>query len=146
MSTLIFGSLLIAFLIFIYPFLDIKYTKSLKEKKDSESRLRYYKFVISSEWLVVFVVIAFVLISPATNFKSIGIAMSENLEQYLGMIVGFLAGVAFLVFVLMRIPLFKKRQDKSIESVDFLLPVSKIERKWSVLVAITAGICDPLFN
>ena len=61
MSTLIFGSLLIAFLIFIYPFLDIKYTTSLKEKKDSESRLRYYKFVIGSEWLVVFVVIA---ISP----------------------------------------------------------------------------------
>jgi len=144
MTTIIFGSLLIAFLIFIYPFLDIKYTKPLKEKKDSKSRLRYYKFAISSEWLVVLVIMAFVLISPITDFESIGITMSENLEQYIGMIIGFLVGVAFLVLVLMRIPIFKIRQEKSIETIDYLLPTNKLERKWSVLVAITAGICEEI--
>ncbi|MED3622949.1 MULTISPECIES: CPBP family intramembrane glutamic endopeptidase [Bacillaceae] len=144
MSTLLFGSLLIAFLILIYPLLDIKYTKSLKEKKDSESRLRYYKFAIVSEWLVVFVIMVFVLISPNINFKSIGLTSSDNFESFLGMIFGFLIGVAIFVFILMKIPVIKKRQELSLGSIDFLLPVTKLERTWSIFVAITAGVCEEI--
>ena len=144
MSTLILGSILLLFLIFIYPLLDIKYTKPLKEKKDSRSRLDYYKFVIGSEWLVVFVIIVFVFLSPSLDLKNIGVTIPENMEKFYGMIVGFLLGVGLIVFVLMKLPFYKKRTAKQVESIDYLLPTTKLERKWSVFVAITAGICEEI--
>lgn len=145
MSTLILGSILLVFLIFIYPFLDIKYTQPLKEKRDSSSRLNYFKFVISSEWLVVFIIMIFVLLSPSIDFKNIGLTMPmENIEKFYGMIFGFLLGVTFLVFILMRLPFYRRRLNKQMESIDYLLPTTKIERKWSIFVAITAGICEEI--
>lgn len=144
MSILIFGSILLLFLIFVYPFLDIKYTKPLKEKRDSRSRLNYYRFGIVSEWIIVFIIMALVLLSPSVELKNIGLAIPENTEKFYGMIVGFLVGVALLVFVLMKLPFYKKRNEQQVASIDYLLPTTKIERKWSVFVAITAGICEEI--
>lgn len=144
MSTFIFGSILLVFLIFIYPFLDIKYTKPLKEKRDSFSRLNYFKFVIWSEWIVVLLILTFVLLSSNLDFASIGFTIPENIEKFYGMFIGFIIGVTFLVFILMKLPFYKKRTEKQVESIDYLLPTTKIERKWSIFVAITAGICEEI--
>lgn len=144
MSTLIIGSILLLFLIFVYPMLDIKYTKPLKEKKDSRSRLNYYKFVIGSEWFVVLIIMAFVFLSQSLDLQNIGFSIPENTEKFSGMIVGFLLGVGFLVFVLMRLPFYKKRLEKQVEGIDYLLPTTKLERKWYIFVAITAGICEEI--
>ncbi|SEN85671.1 CAAX protease self-immunity [Mesobacillus persicus] len=144
MAIIIFGSLLLIFLIFIYPFLDLKYTKPLKEKKDSQSRLFYYKFAIYSEWIVVAFILLFVLVSAST-FRDIGLMLpNQNISENLGMIVGFLVGVLAVVFVLMKIPFYRKYQNSQIGEIDYMLPTTKLERKWSVLAAITAGVCEEI--
>jgi uncharacterized protein len=142
MPTILFGSLLLAFLLFVYPFLDVKYSKLMIVKKDSASRLAYFKYVMISEWLIVLIIFAFVAISATTNLTSIGLTMSENIERFMGMIFGFLVGVGLFTFVLMKIPFYKKRQEKAVKRIDYLLPTTKQDRRWAIFVAITAGICE----
>lgn len=143
-SMLIFGTIIIAFLLLFYPLLDIKYTKSLKEKKDSESRLAYYKFVIISEWLVVLVITAFIFLNPESDLKNIGITLSGNSTYLLSLLLGMLAGIGLFVFMQKKFPNSQKNIEKNIEYVDYLLPTNKVEVRWSIFVAITAGICEEI--
>ncbi|OCA83745.1 CPBP family intramembrane glutamic endopeptidase [Pseudobacillus wudalianchiensis] len=144
MSLFIFGSLLLIFLIFIYPFLDVKYTKTLKEKKDTASRLRYFKFVIYSEWTVVAIILLFTSLFT-TTLKDIGLVFpDQHRSEVLGMIFGFLTGVAVLIFVLMKLPFYQKLLNKQVSEIDYLLPTSKSERNVSIFVAVTAGICEEI--
>ncbi|MED3561645.1 type II CAAX endopeptidase family protein [Bacillus xiapuensis] len=142
---MIFGTLIIGFLILIYPFLDIKFTKPLKEKKDSYHRMKYFKFVIYSEWIVTSIILLYVLFNKAATFKDIGLSLPNEIQdKFIGMIIGFCVGLLFLVFILMRLPFYKKRLDRQVEEIDYLLPTNSVERKWSVFVAITAGICEEI--
>jgi uncharacterized protein len=128
MPTIVFGSILIAFLIFVYPLLDIKFSRPMKEKKDTASRLLYFKYAIVSEWLIVFIILAFVLLSANTVLADIGLTMSENAEKFYGMIVGFLVGVGIVTFVLMKIPFYKKSKKKqSNELITFYRRRNSIE-------------------
>ncbi|WP_246629266.1 CPBP family intramembrane glutamic endopeptidase [Mesobacillus maritimus] len=141
---IIFGSLLLLFLIFIYPLMDIKYTKPLKERKDSQSRVSFYKFAIYSEWLIVAVIFLFIMFST-TTFKGIGLTLPDgHVSQTLGMFVGFIVGVLLLVFVLMRIPAYKKYQNSQMSEIDYLIPTSKLDKKWAALAAVTAGVCEEI--
>lgn len=144
MSILIFESLFLAFLILIYPFLDVKYTKTLKEKKDTISRVRFFKFVIYSEWLIVAAIFLMILTSKIT-FKDIGLTFPLQLHsEALGMIFGFLTGLFILMFVLMKLPAYQQRLNKQAADIDYLLPTTKQERKLSIFVAITAGVCEEI--
>ena len=143
MFSLMFGALLISFLIFVYPFLDVKFTKPLKERKDSNSRIPYYKFVIISEWTVTAIIIIYVFLSKA-NFINIGLTLPHLNQEFSGMLFGFLASFMIVGFMVMRIPLYKERFEKQVEEIDYLLPRNKVERNWSIFVAITAGICEEI--
>lgn len=94
--------------------------------------------------MVVAFILMFVLLT-ATTFKDIGLIFpNQNLSENLGMIVGFLVGVLVLVFVLMKIPFYRKYQNSQIGEIDYMLPTTKLERKWAVLAAITAGVCEEI--
>ncbi|MEK4030080.1 CPBP family intramembrane glutamic endopeptidase [Pseudobacillus sp. FSL P4-0506] len=144
MSILILESLLLAFLLLIYPFFDVKYTKSLKEKKDTLSRVRFFKFVIYSEWTIVAAILLMIVMTKIT-FKDMGITLPQQPHsEALGMIFGFLAGLFILLFVLMKIPAYQQRLNKQTADIDYLLPTTKQERRLSIFVAITAGVCEEI--
>jgi uncharacterized protein len=80
-----------------------------------------------------------------TTLKGIGLTLPYgNGAHTLGMFAGFVVGVLLLIFVLMKIPTYKKYQNSQISDVDYLIPTSKLERKLAALAAVTAGICEEI--
>jgi uncharacterized protein len=140
----IFGILLLIFLIGIYPFWDKKYTTKLEKTLLIDDRIQYFKYVIYSEWLITILIIVAVCLS-STTFDQIGLRVpDENASKFSGMFVGFLIGVCFMIFVLMRLPFYRKYVNAQTASVSFLVPTSKIDKRYAILAAITAGICEEI--
>ncbi|MBY0123057.1 CPBP family intramembrane glutamic endopeptidase [Bacillus sp. S/N-304-OC-R1] len=141
---IVFGIILLIFLIGIYPFWDKKYTKRLEETLDEKDRIAYFKYVIYSEWAVTFIILIAVYLS-GTAFAQIGLGLpGEDASQFSGMIVGFIIGILVMIFVLMRLPFYRKYQEAQTSSVSYLVPTGKIDKRLAILVALTAGICEEI--
>jgi uncharacterized protein len=140
----IFGILLLVFLIGIYPFWDTKYTNKLKSTYHEKERIAYFKYVIYSEWGVTLLILGMVAVT-ATTFSDIGLKLpSENASKTMGMFVGFLIGIGFAVFVMMRLPFYRKYQQAQTNTVSYMVPTGKLDKRLGILVAITAGICEEI--
>jgi uncharacterized protein len=141
---LIFGGIILIFLLFVYPFQDIKYTKKVKETGNWEEKREYFLFIMKSEWFLTFLI----LIGAAAfsvSWTEFGLKIpNENTSKLLGMFLGFIIGVLFLVLVLFRLPFYKKRMDKQMENISFLAPANKKERNWGLASSVTAGICEEI--
>lgn len=141
---IIFGILLLIFLIGVYPFLDKKYTVKLEATLAEADRIAYFKYVIFSEWALTFLILAVVSMTSVT-MAEIGLKLpSENSVQFLGMLSGFLVGVLVVIFVLSRIPYYQKYQKMQTNNVSYLLPTGKLDKRYAIFTAITAGICEEI--
>ncbi|WP_421385214.1 CPBP family intramembrane glutamic endopeptidase [Bacillus salacetis] len=139
---IIFGLILLIFLIGVYPFWDKKYTSKLEKTLLEKDRIAYFKYVIFSEWTITLMILLVVMISAST-FGDLGFkAPAENSSEVLGMLTGFLAGILIMMFVLMRLPFYRKYLDKQTENVSYLIPSGRIDKRFAILAAITAGICE----
>ncbi|WP_066318837.1 CPBP family intramembrane glutamic endopeptidase [Bacillus sp. FJAT-29814] len=140
----IFGILLLAFLIGIYPFWDTKYTNKLKVTYHEKERVAYFKYIIYSEWGVTLLILLMVAVT-ATTFSDIGLTMpSENASKTMGMFVGFLIGIGVAVFGLMRLPFYRKYQEAQTNTVSYMVPTGKFDKRLGIFVAVTAGICEEI--
>ncbi|WP_071394293.1 CPBP family intramembrane glutamic endopeptidase [Bacillus tuaregi] len=139
-----FGILLLIFLIGIYPFWDKKYTKRLEATGHEADRISYFKYVIYSEWTITFLLLVAVSVS-STKLAQIGLKLpDENSVQFLGMLSGFLVGILAVTFILSRIPFYQKYQKLQTNNVSYLIPTGKLDKRYAVMTAITAGICEEI--
>jgi membrane protease YdiL (CAAX protease family) len=60
------------------------------------------------------------------------------------MFVGFIIGVIVLMFVLMKLPFYKKYQDAQTATISYLTPTGRLDKRYGIFVAITAGICEEI--
>jgi uncharacterized protein len=138
--------LIAIFLIVAVPIWDHFKTKRLKSSTDPRIKIRTYKKKIG--WLWSFSVVACVVFGWRAVLT---IHREPNEASWLpgsSFVIGF-AGAAMIalfvpIIVMMRSETTRARVAKSLERLNFILPGTSEERRWFVLVAITAGVCEEI--
>ncbi len=154
--TTLLQHLLFVFLLIIAPAWDYYDTRRLQRSPDSPNRIRYYRTVCSWLWICAILACGLVgfrsifTISPAPEeagwlFRNIWVfyAVGAVIALFVATIVLPYVTVAWMVITR------KQRKYSSGEmlqkvSYAYLFPTNRRERRWWVLVALTAGICEEI--
>jgi membrane protease YdiL (CAAX protease family) len=138
--------LIAIFLIVAVPIWDHFETKRLKSSTDPRVKIRSYKRTVG--WLWGVSVIACVVLgwrSVLTIHRGVGEA---SWLPGSALVIGFAGAAVIALFVpivvMMRSETTRARVAKSLEKLNFILPGTAEERRWFVLVAITAGVCEEI--
>lgn len=135
--------LMAAYTILVEPFLRTNLYRMLKKRLNtaSDARVLFYRTLVLWEWswVVVLIVIVFPVSQP---FQWIGL----TLPNLLGWIIlaALLLGIGLSIFLIRRNPRSMAAMQHSLQQISVLLPVTRQERKWFIVSAITAGICEEL--
>jgi uncharacterized protein len=147
---------LFVFLLLIAPAWDCYDTACLKRNPDSAQRIRYYRTVVL--WLWIAAIVACAVVGLRSIFTIIPAPYGAP-WLYGHAWVRYVVGVALaLLTAAMLLPYItvawmrltgKPRTYKSADlmrtvSYAYLLPVTRRERRWWVLVGITAGLCEEI--
>ena len=155
MTTLL-QHLLFVFLLAVAPAWDYYDTRRLKRSPDSPHRIRYYRTVCA--WLWICAILACVLlgfrsvftISPAPDeagwlFRNIWVLYA------VGTVIALFVATIVLPYVTVAWMSVTRKQRKyssgeMLQKVSFayLFPTNRRERRWWILVALTAGICEEI--
>jgi membrane protease YdiL (CAAX protease family) len=138
--------LIALFLIVAVPIWDHFETKRLKTSTDPRVKIRSYKKTIV--WLWSFSAVACIVFgwrAVRTIHRNAGEASWVPGPAF---VIGFTGAAVVALFVpiiaMMRSETTRARVAKSLEKLNFILPGTAEERRWFVLVAITAGICEEI--
>lgn len=139
-------------LIVAFPLIDLQALRHLKQFSSGEARLALYRRSVVSTWAFTFAAIALTSIDTLLVVpRSPGDA--PWLDGY-SVLHAIITIIIALLFAWMLWPSVQCTFDKSIRQkyfqayrasfICFLLPVSRRERIWWVLLSVTAGICEEL--
>ncbi len=152
--TTLLQHLLFIFLLVIAPAWDYYDTRRLKRNPSSEAKTRYYATLCTWLWsaaIVACLVVgwpALAIVSPTP--QEMGWLLQHIWVRYLVVVVLFvLAAIVvwtYLAVLLMRV----RREPRKYASSDlmqklsyaYLFPATRAERRWWVLIGLTAGICE----
>ena len=135
-----------------------KYTGSEITEKQ---RIKFYKEAIVFGWIPVWIILLFVGISPLTLWNIGFRAISFSNNTWLNIVIGIISGVIVLALGYQTIMYFISAEYRSKAAAEIsskkdgncqydnvvsqiLIPKSKTEKKWFLLVSLTAGICEEL--
>jgi len=138
--------LIAIFLILAVPIWDHFETKRLKTSSDPRVKLQSYQKTIG--WLWIGSVAACLVLGLHTVLTIHRDADEASWLPGSGFVIGFIGAALvalFLpIFLMMRSETTRIRIAKSLEKLSFILPKTAEERRWFVLVAITAGVCEEI--
>ena len=132
-------------LIFVMPVWDYFESIHLKTSPDPRKRVKWYVKLVIVSWLLTLLLIWLV---GFQNVVTIGTRASwmPTREGVRDFIVGLLAAVILLqVVALLRVrnkPEVRAKIAKALQSLYFMLPVTRDERVLFFFVSLTAGICE----
>jgi membrane protease YdiL (CAAX protease family) len=134
------------FLIVAVPIWDHFETKRLKTSSDPRVKIQSYQKTVG--WLWAGSVVACIVLGLRTVLTIHRDAGEASWLPGSGFIIGFMGAALvalFLpIFLMMRSETTRARIAKSLEKLNFILPKTGEERRWFVLVAITAGVCEEI--
>lgn len=130
---------------------DQRKTARLQAHTSSAARLSTYKRGIATWWAYAFT--AGLLIHPPQLFIAAGtkndMAWLNNSQLAAGVAITVLVIYFFLAFMPAAHCIIKPQARlsywKELRNYYFLFPVSKQERRWWILLSLTAGICEEIF-
>jgi uncharacterized protein len=138
--------LIALFLIVAVPIWDHFETKRLKTSTDPRVKIRSYKKTIG--WLWSFSAVACLVFgwrAVLTIHRNVGEASWLPGPTFVIGITGAAVVALFVpIIVMMRSETSRARVAKSLERLNFILPGTAEERRWFVLVAIAAGVCEEI--
>jgi len=139
-------NLIAIFLIVAVPIWEHFETKRLKSSSDPRVKIRAYKKTLLGLWgFSALACIVFGWRAVLTVHRGAGEA--SWLPGPAG-VIGFTGAAVIALFlpiiVMMRSETTRARVAKSMEKLNFILPGTAEERRWFVLVAITAGVCEEI--
>jgi membrane protease YdiL (CAAX protease family) len=138
--------LIAIFLVVAVPIWDHFETKRLKSSSDPRVKIQSYQKTVG--WLWAGSVVACIVLGLRTVLTIHRDASEASWLPGSGFIVGFIGAALvalFLpIFLMMRSETTRARIAKSLENLNFILPKTAEERRWFVLVAITAGMCEEI--
>lgn len=138
--------LIAIFLIVVVPIWDHFETKRLKASADPRVKIGSYQRTVG--WLWAFSVFACIVVGLRTTLTIHREAGEASWLPGSAFVIGFTGAALVALFVpvvmMMRSGTTRARVTKSLEKLSFILPITSGERRWFVLVAITAGICEEI--
>ncbi len=138
--------LIAIFLIVAVPVWDHFETKRLKTSSDPRVKIQSYRKTVG--WLWAGSVLASIVMGLHTVLTIHRDAGEASWLPGSGIVVGFMGAALvalFLpIFLMIRSETTRARIAKSLEKLNFILPKTAEERRWFVLVAITAGVCEEI--
>ena len=134
------------FLIVAVPIWDHFETKRLKTSNDPRVKIQSYQKTVGWLWTgSVFACIVLGLRTVLTIHREAGEASWLPGSEFVIGFTGAALIALFLPIILMiRSETTRARVAKSLEKLNFILPKTAEERRWFVLVAITAGVCEEI--
>ena len=144
-------AIFIAIVICLTLTVDQRKTARLQAHPSSAARLSTYQRGIANWWAYAF--IAVLLIHPPQLFIAAGtkndMAWLNNSQLATGVAITILVIYFFIAFIpaihCSLKPKARQSYWKELHSYYFLFPVSKQERRWWILLSLTAGICEEIF-
>jgi uncharacterized protein len=138
--------LIAIFLIVAVPVWDHFETKRLKTSSDPRVKIQSYQKTVGWLWAgSVFTCIVLGLRTVLTIHRDAGEASWLPGSGFIVAFMGAALVALFLpIFLMMRSETTRARIAKSLEKLNFILPKTAEERRWFVLVAITAGVCEEI--
>ncbi len=138
--------LIAIFLIVAVPIWDHFETKRLKTSRDPRVKIQSYQKTVG--WLWAGSVVACLVLglrTVLTIHRDAGEASwLPGFEFIIGFMGAALVALFLPIFLMMRSEITRARIAKSLEKLNFILPQTAEERRWFVLVAITAGVCEEI--
>jgi membrane protease YdiL (CAAX protease family) len=138
--------LIAVFLIVAVPVWDHFETKRLKTSSDPRVKIQSYHKTVG--WLWAGSVVACIVLGSRTVLTIHRDAGEASWLPGSGFLIGFMAATLVALFLpivlMMRSETTRARIAKSLEKLNFILPKTAEERRWFVLVAITAGVCEEI--
>ena len=138
--------LIAIFLIVVVPIWDRFETKRLKTSSDPRVKIQAYQKTVG--WLWAGSVVACIVMGLHTVLSIHRDSGEASWLPGSGFVIGFMGAALvalFLpIFLMMRSETTRARIAKSLEKLNFILPRTAEERRWFVLVAITAGVCEEI--
>jgi membrane protease YdiL (CAAX protease family) len=137
-------------LVVAFPVLDRKETRLMRALTSSARRINWYRKCIASLWLAL---AAAFLTSPVLSLVRVKLNTSESrwlLDHPLASGVAMTAAGALLLLSslsgiqCLRNVAFRQRIAPTLASMQFVLPVSSIERRWWIVVSLSAGVCEEI--
>lgn len=137
--------------VMIGPFIGLPAIKRLKQFSNTPGRLALYRKTVFSTWALT--VVTLTLASFKTLFW---VAPQAHEGEWLQRYPAVHYAVATSVTALLLLSLWpgikcafnvrtRARYRKGLRSLMFMLPVTRSERLWWVILSVTAGICEELF-
>jgi membrane protease YdiL (CAAX protease family) len=138
--------LIAIFLIVAVPIWVHFETKRLKSSTDPRAKIRSYKKTIV--WLGSFSALACIVFGWRAVLTIHRDAGEASWLPGTAFVIGFTGAVVLALFVpiivMMRSETTRARVAESLERLNFILPGTAEERRWFVLVAVTAGVCEEI--
>jgi membrane protease YdiL (CAAX protease family) len=138
--------LIAIFLIVAVPVWDHFETKRLKTSTDPRVKIQAYQKTVG--WLWAGSVATCIVLGLRTVLTIHRDAGEASWLPGSGFVIGFMGAALvalFLpIFLMIRSETTRARIAKSLEKLNFILPKTAEERRWFVLVAITAGVCEEI--
>jgi membrane protease YdiL (CAAX protease family) len=138
--------LIAIFLIVAVPIWDHFETKRLKTSSDPRVKIQAYQKTVG--WLWAGSVAACIVLGFRTVLTIHRDAGEASWLPGSGFVIGFMGAALVALFLpiilMMRSEITRPRIEKSLEKLNFILPKTAEERRWFVLVAITAGVCEEI--
>lgn len=146
MLTTIAKHLIAIFLIVAVPIWDHFEMKRLRASSDPRVKINSYRRTVC--WLWGASVLACLVVGLRSSITIHHDASEASWLPGSGFVIGFTIAAFVALFVplllMLRSETTRARVAKSLEKLNFILPGTAEERRWFVLVAITAGVCEEL--
>lgn len=137
---------LVFFLVFLFPVWDRRETRRLKTSTDPRVRVQSYQKTIGWQIVAAALLLATVpaghLFAPPHGLESLDVDVSPGFGFVLAG--AMLFGAAVPVLLAMRDPKSRAEQAARLESIAFVLPRTREERRWFAALAVTVGVCEEI--
>jgi membrane protease YdiL (CAAX protease family) len=145
--------LLFLFILVVAPIWDLYATPRLKRDPSSERKIHYYKTICTWLWIASVIAVASVGFRP---LFTIGPSPADISWLLLRAWVRYVVEALIAIFVVISVVLpvgiviWKKLTNRprkfssaaALESLSYFLPATWAERRWWVLVSVSAGVCE----
>lgn len=148
-ATLIEHLFVVSLLVFV-PIVEVRYDRRLKQFSSSKGRMMWYRLNIIV--LCILAVTALALAYPTNifvlpNHGSVATWLGAHTAAYLGATALAVAYTALTLSQGFKAAVdqpFRLRIAKAMRSMRFMLPVTRRERQWWILVSLSAGVCEEI--
>ena len=134
----------------VFPFADLAKMRKLQRQTSAPARLSAYRFVVIFLWLATAIAL---LLAPLPSLLMVARSPDDFGWLYahpwaLGLSM-LLVALLLILFLAPGVQCFRNKAVReqiapAMQAMRFVMPVSRVERHWWLLLSVSAGVCEEL--